>query len=227
MLKNWRLTCWLASPLCGEPPAIDSILEWELSKRLGSKHCKKVTRDTPLSEIDRPGLPIAKRTISGHDIYASSNPIIPHAPEWVDHQSKRIDTSVVSSMLAPEHRRNLVLSSGDYKMRYVPLRIRAVDRIVWFLRCDKQRCADLLRSIVAVGQDRATGYGIVSGWSWDEVDSDCSIFADNAGEVVLNKTIPLGDEAHLAGVSGYRKGFGGGHPPYWHPDTQMEIAIPC
>ena len=60
-LKNWKLTINLISPLAGDPPALDAILEYELAFRLGSKHSKKMTRDTPLSEIKRPGIPICKK----------------------------------------------------------------------------------------------------------------------------------------------------------------------
>jgi len=61
MIKNWKVTAWLSSPLAGEPPMFDSILGWELSRRLGYKHAFKLTRDIPLSEIKKPANTIGKK----------------------------------------------------------------------------------------------------------------------------------------------------------------------
>ena len=94
MIKNWKITAWLNSPLCGEPPALDSILAWELSLRLGSKHHKKLTRNTKLKDIDDMPLPIAKRTVSGYDIFCCSDAVMPKPlHEWEERQSKRFDTT--------------------------------------------------------------------------------------------------------------------------------------
>ena len=92
MIKNWKVICNLASPLCGGAPKIDSLLEYELALRLWMKQSKKVTRNIPLLEIEKPPIPLAKRTINGHDIYCSSDPILGVLrAEWTEHQSKRFD----------------------------------------------------------------------------------------------------------------------------------------
>jgi len=61
-IKNWKVTARLASPLAGEPPMLDAILVWELAKRLGMKHSKKMGRWTPADEIKEVPIPLAKRT---------------------------------------------------------------------------------------------------------------------------------------------------------------------
>jgi hypothetical protein len=226
MLKNWKVTCWLSSPIAGEPPALDAILEWELSRRLGYKHAMKLTRNVPLSEIPRVPIPLATRTIAGHDVYCCSDPIIPEPiAEWVDYQNKRIDTHIVATLLAPEQRKNLLVSSGPYKMRHVPLRIRLVDRICWFARGDRTEMNKLLKSVIALGKHRNIGYGMVQRWEYEETEEDYSITAPCRGKPVLMKTLPVGD--HLQNVTGYKRSFGGAFPPYWHPETYMEIAAPC
>jgi hypothetical protein len=226
MIKNWKVTCWLASPLAGEPPKLDAILEWELAFRIGMKHARKLTRDVPLSEIERPPIPLAQRTIAGHDVYCASDPIMtPPLAEWVDYQNKRIDTDLVALLLRSEERKNLLVASGPYKMRHVPIRVRLIERVAWFVRGDRAEINKLLKSIHCLGKFRGIGYGLVDRWEYEETADDWSIYAEQHGKPVLMKTLPTG--SHLENVTGFRRGFGGAFPPTWHPETFMEIAIPC
>ena len=222
MIGNWKVTAWLSSPLAGEPPYLDAILEGEMAHRLGIKHGQKLTRDTKLDDVQKVSVPLAKRTIAGHDVYACSDPIIPDSvAEWVDHSSKRIDGDLVALLLAPEERKSIGVTSGAYKMRYAPIRVRLIDRICWFMRGDKYEIRKILKSVYAVGAYRKIGYGIINKWEYEKTDGDYSIYADN----ILMKTIPAND--NLKDFSGYRKSFGGFKPPYWHPGNSTEIAIPC
>lgn len=226
MINNWKATAYLSTPLAFDPPALDALLEWELARRLGMKHHNKLTRNVPLSEIERVPIPLAQRTINGRDVYCCSDPIIP-APraEWSDHQSKRIDTDLVALMLAPSDRKSLLVASGPYKMRYVPVRVRLIDCVVWFFRGDRKEVNKLLKSVIGLGKHRNIGYGLIERWEYEETPEDYSIFAPCRGKPVLMKTIPAG--AQLENVTGYRKSFGGAFPPYWHPETYMEIAVTC
>ena len=226
MIGNWKVTAWLSSPLAGEPPYLDAILEGEMAFRLGKKHHNKLTRDTPLTEITRVPIPLAKRTIAGRDVYACSNPIIPTPnSEWVDRSSKRLDSDMIALLLSPGERKSIGTTSGSYKQRYAPIRIRLIDRICWFFRGDKYEVRRILKSVFAVGQYRKIGYGIVHSWEYEEIEKDFSIFADEGTNRILMKTIPAGNE--VKNVIGYRLGFGGVCSPYWHPENYMEIAVPC
>ena len=226
MIGNWKVTAWLSSPLAGEPPYLDAILGGEMALRLGAKHQKKLTRDTPISEMTKVPIPLAKRTVGGHDVYACSDPIIPNvADEWVDYSSKRIDGDLIASLLAPEERKSIGVTSGPYKMRHAPIRVRLVDRVCWFFRGDKYEIRRILQTVYSVGQYRKIGYGMVRSWEYEEMEKDNSIFTEDGSDRILMKTIPVGNE--LEGVQGYKRGFGGAFPPYWHPDNSMEIAIPC
>lgn len=225
MIKNWKITCFLLSPLCGDPPNLDALLEYELARRLGYKHSNKLTRNVPLSEIKKPPIPLAKRTVAGHDIYCCSNPIIPKPKaEWSDHQSKRFDTDMVALILHRSQRKKLLTSSGPYKSRFSPIRIRLIDRIVWFARGDRGEINKLLKKIVALGHCRNIGYGTIDRWEYEEVDANNSLYASYKGKKIVMKTIPV--EA-ARNYYGYRKSYGGAFPPYWHPETNQEIAIPC
>lgn len=225
-LKNWKLTAIMTSPLAGEPPKLDAALQWEVASRSGMLRGKKLTRNVRLSEIERVPIPVAKRTISGIDTFCVSDPIMPNPiAEWVDYSNKRIDTHEIALMLAPDQRKSLLIASGPYKMRHAPMRIRLVPSISYFIRCDRSEVNRLLKSIWFLGSRRGIGYGHIEKWEWQEQESDCSIFAERHGEPVLMRTIPFGTECQ--NVTGYKRGFGGAFPPYWHPETYREIAIPC
>lgn len=204
---------------------IDGLMEYELAMKMGMKHARKLTRDVPLSSIERPPIPVARRTIAGYDVYCASNPIlgVVHS-DVTERQSKRFDTDVCSEMLAEQHRKKLNTSSGPYKSRYVPIRVRRVDSIAWFVRGDRERMNQLLRRIRALGSERSYGYGAVCGWEYEQTEFDASIFAEDNGNKVLMRTLPA---SCAEGSTGYRRSYGGAFPPYWHPDTFMEVAIPC
>jgi len=224
MMRNWMITAWLCSPLAGEPPYLDAVLEGELARRLGYLRNHKLTRDTKLKDIDKPPIPLAKEEIGGKAVWCVSDPIIPNpAAEWHDKQAKRFDTSQ-SLLVAPEYRKKLLTSSGPYKQRYAPIRARLIESITWFARGDRKGLNKLLKKVPALGKHRNTGYGRVWKWQYEEVGSDYSLYATRQGTPVLMRTMPLGE--HLAGVGGYRKSYGGGWTPYWHPDNYTEIAIP-
>lgn len=226
MLKNWKVTATLSSPLVGDAPDLSAILEWELSSRLGYKYHNKLTRDIPIDEIQVVPLPVSKRTFCGRDVWCSSNPILGEIhDEWVDHNNKRIDTHHIADLLDPRFQKSLLVASGPYKMRHVPMQVRLVESVTWFIRCDKSETRKLLKNIHGLGHKRNIGYGVVKEWIFEEQEKDYSIFADCRGKPVLMKTIPFGP--HMENVTGYRREFRGAVPPFWHPANFMECAVPC
>ena len=225
-LKNWKVTCHLLSPLCGDPPMIDALMEYELSVRLGMKYARKLTRSIPLSIIDRPPIPVSRRTLSGIDYYCSSNPILGNVnAEYTERHAKRFDTDMCALLLDQKSSSTMLLtSSGPYKSRFVKKRVRLVDTVTWFVRGDRKEMNKLLKKFVALGHCRGYGYGFIDRWEYEEQPSDYSIFAPHNGGRVLMRTVAF--EA-ARDSTGYRKSFGGAFPPYWHPDTFMDIAVPC
>jgi len=226
MINNWKVTAMLASPLAGEAPALDAILEYELAHRLGYLHSKKLTRAVPLSEIQRPPIPVSRYDAMGRPVYRCSDPILgPVLAEWKEYQNKRLDLNM-SLLVDPAQRKKLLVASGPYKMRHAPLRVRLVESISWFIRGDRAEINKLLKKIHSLGAHRNIGYGIIYRWEYEEQPEDWSLFADTPeGKRVLMKTMPVGP--YLESAVGYRKSFGGGWPPYWHSENYTEIAIPC
>jgi hypothetical protein len=159
-------------------------------------------------------------------VYACSDPVIPPPDaEWVDRIAKRIDTNSIAQLLAPEERKTIGVTSGPYKSRYTPIRIRLINRVCWFFRGDKHDVRRILKSVFAIGKYRSIGYGIIDRWEFEDMgENDYSIFVPGDSGKILMKTIPYGN---LENVTGYKVSFGGGKPPYWHPENYMEIAVPC
>jgi CRISPR type IV-associated protein Csf3 len=189
------------------------------------KHARKLTRNVRLSDIERVPIPLAKRTIAGKDVYCCSDPIYGETlAEWVDNQAKRFDTDAVALILHESQRKKLLTSSGPYKSRFVPLRVRMINKVCWFVRGDRKEINKLLKKIVALGHCRNIGYGVVGSWEYEELEEDNSIYAMHQGKRVVMKTLPI--EA-ATDCYGYRHSYGGAFPPYWHPETFGEIAIPC
>ena len=225
-LRNWKITAHLCSPLAGDPPKLDALLEYQLAARMGMTHSKKLTRDIPLSTITRPPIPVARRDLDGGTVYCISDPILPKpSDEWIEHGNKRFDGNKLALALAPEWRKNLLVASGPYKMRHAPVRVRLIPSISWLVRGDRSEMNKLLKRTPALGLKTAHGYGWMAGWDYEEVEEDNSIFAECRGYRVLMRTVP--DGSHLQGVTGFKRSFGSFAPPYWHPERFADIAVPC
>ena len=223
MLKNWLVTAWLASPLCGEAPQLDAILAWEVAHRTGALQHSAIGRWTPQKDVLHLPIPIAKRD----GIYCCSDAILPAplAPEWIDHVSKRFESTKIALYLDPGQRRSLLVTSGPYKSRFTPERVRLLDRVCWLVRGDRVEMNKLLKQVKSLGRHRNIGYGQVWRWTFDEQEQDYSIFAPCNGKKVLMKTVPL--DINLHDVVGYSQGYGGHEPPYWHPEFHQRVAVPC
>lgn len=221
MLKNWKLTINMLTPLAVKPPALDALLMWELSNRIGLNHAEKLTRDISLSQVKKcDHLPICKKTIAGVDVFCCSNPIYRIEYEYHEHHAKRFECDKMALMLNEYERKSLLVASGPYKMRFVPIRCMLIPKVVYFFRGDKIEVRKLLKNIFAIGKYRNIGYGYVKDFEFNETDNDYSIFANN----ILMKNIPFVDDKTIKGA---RRSYGSCKPPYWHPDNYMEILEPC
>ncbi|EMO53927.1 hypothetical protein [Leptospira noguchii] len=224
--RNLIITAELGSPLCGEPPMLDSLLMYELTKRMGLAY--KVSRSEPLEQVNVGGLPISKFKIGVNDFtYCVSNPIVPKPKsEWVEHLQKKFQSDD-ALLLSTSQRKSIMTTSGPYKARRAPEVIRNIESVKWFLYGDRHGVRNLLKKITSIGHKRSVGYGKVTEWRYDYVDFQADIFIKNdSGEKILMKTIPL-EDAIKHNLTGFRKSFGGWKDPYWHPQNFRDIAIPC
>jgi CRISPR type IV-associated protein Csf3 len=227
MLKNWKVTAYLNSPLIESGLSLEAMMQWEMACRIGTKHSKKMKRDTPIEEIEDVPIPIAKKTVDGIDIFSCSTPIISEIKnECVDRIARRFDTSEVALMLEERERKSILVAAGQYKMKYAPARVTTVDSVSWFVRGDRVEMNKILKKIYAIGKHRNIGYGVVSSWVYTEMEDDFSVVAQRENKKVIMRTLPI-RYCVSNGITGYRKGYGSVITPYWHPSNYMEIAIPC
>jgi CRISPR type IV-associated protein Csf3 len=221
MLKNWRLTINLLTPLAVKPPALDALLMWELSNRIGLNHGEKLTRSVPLSQVKKcEHLPLCKKTIAGVDVFRCSDPIYRIEHEYHEHQAKRFECDKMALLLKDTERKSLLVASGPYKMRFVPIRCMLIPKVVYFFRGDKVEINKLLKGVFALGKHRNIGYGFVRNFEFEEMVEDYSVFAGK----VLMRSIPFVDDMEIEGA---QIGYGSCKPPYWHPDNMMKVLTPC
>jgi len=221
------ITAHLASPLAGDAPQLDALLEYLLSLH----HHKgvpgyKIDRSLPAPSQAEIPIPIPRRTLGEWEVALCSDPIYPAcAEEYVDHVNKRIAVEE-AAMLAPG-RRLVVSTTNSWTKSYrLPLRIRRIDRVRWFTVGRPSRVLRVLRRATSIGKKISVGYGRVASWEADPIVRDLSWFAPSDSAPVLMRTLPVG--AWLPpGLVGARKDYGAAVPPYWHPGRYTEIVRPA
>jgi len=210
----------MLTPLAVKPPALDALLMWELSNRLGLNHAEKLTRGVPLSKVKKcEHLPLCKKTIAGVDVFCCSDPIYRIEHEYHERLAKRFECDKMALMLHESERKSLLIASGPYKMRFASIRCMLIPKVVYFFRGDKAEVNKLLKSVFAIGKYRNIGYGFVRDFEFEETQEDYSVFA----EKTLMRSIPFIDDAIIEGA---QIGYGACKPPYWHPDNMMKILVP-
>lgn len=221
-------TAHLAGPLAGDPPQLDSLLEWALSLY----HSKavpgyKVDRKYPAPPPGDIPIPILRVALGRFAVGCCSSPILPVPDaEWVEHVAKRI--GVERAGLLAEPSRLVVATTNSWTKSYrLPLRCRRVACVKWFARGDRRETLKLLRKAVpSLGKKVADGYGRVERWEVERVDGDASWFARSPLGPVLMRPLPVGPWLPDP-LLGARRSFGACAPPYWHPDRYGEIVVPC
>lgn len=226
-ILNLKITAIMASPLSGGAPAFDALLMYILSFKSNNIISRKWSRSTPIEEFDRLPIPITEIDINGIKVNSCSDPILSYKiAEWNDNLTNRFETDKQSLLVNDKYRKTILVGGGPLKRVKKQMRVRAIDKITWFVRGNPEKIRELLNESVCIGYNRKIGYGIVSEWliEKDNAENKC-IFAKMGNKKILMKTIPLGGD--LKNIGGYRIGYGACTPPYWHPQNFQEIAIPC
>jgi len=225
-MRNYKVTAWLSSHLAGDAPELDSLIGREIAYKTGKRAGRKIGRHTPIEEIEDIKAPIARRSINGFHVMCCSFPIISDSviPEQVDRIACRFESTKLSVLLGYEHRCSLASTKGNYKSRFLPVRVRHADRVVWFFRGVRKPIKNLLKSIDSIGQYRKIGYGQVCNWDMEEIENDFSIFAEYGDTTILMRPIPI--ECVPDNLSGYTRSFGAWRSPYWHAGFYQDVAVP-
>ena len=228
------ITAWLSSPLAGDPPQLDALLEWCLAPfepefrgkmDRGEPH-GRVDRALPAPEQGKIRIPILRTMVCGFLVGRCSNPIMPTPKtETVEYVAKRL--SVENAELLSASERKVVTTTNAWTKSYrLPLRIRLVDRVCWFAVGCKKSVRKALRDVHAIGKKVADGYGRVQRIDVEKADEDYSWFAPCDGGRVLMRTMPL-ESVDPSNLFGWRRHFGACCPPYWHSSRFCETVTPC
>ncbi len=231
--KHWRVECTLSSPIAGEIPMLDALLEFEMAQRNGLAH--RMTRDTPCLPAGSIHIPCLLGSIGGvQGIPRCSSPIAANALVRQEHFAKRLAVEH-ASLLSESSRGVVAMGNSTYKSYRLPLKLTHAAKVVWFVSGAKRRnLLSLLDSVKSIGKKRSCGYGRIVDWEAHEIERDWSWFAEvsaggdgGGGNVsVLMRPLPYCRELPV-NLVGFRRAFAGVAAPYWHPDRQMEVVVPC
>lgn len=223
-----RVTARLASPLAGDPPHLDSLLEFACAPEQDGLSRYQVDRNYPAPEQGAVAIPLARTWVGPWLVSHCSAPIFAERSDVVEHFAKRVAGDHVL-MLDARERKTVSTTAGDTKSYRMPLRIRTVDSVVWFCRGEKDPIERAIRGFRGIGKKVSIGYGAVAEWTVEDTEDDYSWFADKGGLPVLMRPLPrdVGDVALPGDLVGYVNAFGACSPPYWHYDRFTEIIKPC
>lgn len=224
-MANWKVSATLSSPLAGDAPYLDALLEFEMSLRLGI--ASKIRRSDPCPAAGEVHIPCLRGSLGGtQGIPRCSAPIYAQLSDRHEHLGKRLAVEH-ASLLRAEQRLVVATGNSTYKGYRLPLRIRNVSQVCWFVGGAKRRnLLSLLDSVQSLGKKRSCGYGRVAKWEAMEIEQDCSWFAETEHGTLLMRSLPWCDRLPRD-LIGYKRDFGACVPPLWHPERYQEIVVPC
>lgn len=248
-----KVTAYLCSPLAGDPPMLDAILENCLARcmrsvmasRGGARHRVNVERgrgvEVALADIGKIPTPIVRDELPVElrggvvllPIPRCSSPIVDCAREGVEHFSKQLSVEN-AGLLDPSERKVVATTNGRYKSYRLPLHVRTASRIVWFCVVKDKCCQNSgpremrrrLKQVTSIGKKNSQGFGRVSRWEVERINQDYSWYALNPQGTVLMRPLPLGD-CLPQDLVGFRRWFGSPCCPYWQRSLYCEIVQPC
>lgn len=226
-MQSLKITANLISPLAGDAPMLDALLEkYAFSNNINN--CAKLSKGMQLNKHDKltyymlEHVPLGEYTFkNGKRCYAVSSPIVDCVSDGVEHMSTRMDFNVLKDVVSQNDINKLAPVTGPYHPSFEPFRVRNVRKICWYANGHKRVLREWLKDIKQVGGYRAAGFGMVSGWDVEE-SGEYWLLAQN----VLMRPVPV-DEFDAETIYGAKMYYGAIVPPYWHPQRHMEILTPC
>lgn len=234
-MRPLKVTAHLSEPIAGDVPMLDAVIERCMSVHRSVAQRLHLHHADPERADYTPGLiptPIVRRRVEGFPwpIPLCSSPIFRVSIDTHEHYARRFD--VEPELIASAARRVYYTTMGEHKSHRLPLRVRAVDRVVWFCcaadaRGVKEIRGLLRKQVTHLGKKTSQGFGRVDQWEIGDWPMDVSWFATlDGGRTVLMRPMP----AHVVegrSVVGYRKWYGGVVPPYWATPYFAEMVVPA
>lgn len=219
-----RVVARMSSPIAGDPPQLDGLLEDLVSRHMGGD------RERPHRHRAAPAqgavpIPIVRASVDGWSVARCSSPIMRCVSDRMEHLGKRFPTED-AALLEPSARGVLYRGMGAYRSQRLPIRTRTADSVAWLAFGDRREVLRLVRRVSSIGRKRAHGYGRVAEWSVESIDDDRSWVSDSPHGRMLMRPMPIGF-ARREGLVGWRPDFCAVAAPYWHSDRYAEAAVPC
>lgn len=245
MATPLKVTCWLDGPLAGDAPDLAALCEFAMACKMraimaADRHGRhQVSPHERGADVGEPGkipIPIERQWLGRFPMPLCSSPIM--AAPW--HEDREFINKKLAveqaEFLATEQRKTVDTGSGHLKSYRLPLRLRSVERVVWFcqghkggLRKGKTAACwlrQVLRGVRAIGKKTADGYGAVRRWDVEHFDHSWHWFAPSAAGPVLMRPLPLGDWLP-EGLLGAKRWYSSPCPPLWQRSLYTEIVVPC
>ena len=180
-----KVSCHLATPIAGDPPMLDALIEFEMAQRQGK--AEKIQRSEPAPVYGEIHIPMLRQQIGGLLVPCCSSPIMVSQRQTTEHFGKRLSVEH-SNLLSPRQRKKVAMGNATYKAYHLPLRLHRVDRIVWFARATRRHTLKLLKSVHSIGKKRSQGYGRVDRWEAERIEADLSWYAPSDRGPVLMRS---------------------------------------
>lgn len=232
-MRPLKVTARLASgaKVAGDVPMLDALIEWCMSRHVG--RTLGLAHDLESDRAPyRPGViptPILRRRVEGFPwpVPLCSSPIFRAAADDHAHYNRAFRADPL--LIRPDARRVYSSTNGEFKSYRLPLRVRLIERVVWFCLAKDARGVKevrrLLREVTYLGKKTSQGYGRVAEWVVEDIEQDWSWYAPSESGPVLMRPLPV--SAVPEGTLGGRRWFGGIVPPYWCADYFAEMVQPC
>lgn len=222
-----KITAVMWGRLGNKPPKLDSLLEAILCRHHGKTDPgRKLARGLPPPPQGEIPIPIKRQWLGPWLVGRCSDPILgPVASDGHDHVCKRVEAGN-AGLLEPSARIKMPVANSWTKSYRFPLRVRVVDRIVWFAEGDRRSVRKTLKQCRWLGKKTAIGYGRVAEWIVEEVEEDMCWFAATNDGPLLMRNLPVGPWLP-DGLVGARPDFIACSTPYWHPERFTEAVVPC
>jgi hypothetical protein len=151
----------------------------------------------------------------------------PGLPPEVRHWTGRLDHRT-AEQLTPRLPATVSDRQGRYRARRMPLLVTTCTAVTWTAVGDRDRVADLLAGITAIGKKRSHGEGHVLAW---EVTEATDLDPWTAGHLhpdgTLGRPTPTSCLGGRTGVVDGGRGTAGLRPPYMHPARQHTLRLPA
>lgn len=225
MFRPLKVSAVLCSGIAGDVPMLDALLEYQMAHRCDPAHLGKVQPNGEHVPGTLP-IPVARRRVDGFDwpIPVCSSPIFQTARDGREHFARRFDAD--PTVIDPSQRKVYATNSGEFRSYRLPLRVRLIERIVWFCVGEAHKVRVLLKDVQYLGKKTSQGHGRVASWTVEHFDRDMAWFAESDAGPVLMRPLPAGDYLPKT-LTGSRRWFGGVVPPYWDRAYMVEAVVPC